>query len=1444
MAYIRPSAFRGLRHLLFGGEAANVNAIKEVLKHGAPERLLNVYGPTETTTLASWYLVNTGHEGASSIPIGRPIAHAELFVLDGDLRLVPDGAVGELCIGGSGLALGYLNRLELTAEKFVPNPFTAEPGARLYRTGDLARRLPDGNIEFLGRIDCQVKLRGFRIEPGEIENTLTHHPNVRQATVLVRDDFSGDKRLVAYVVCREAAVATAAELRGYLKTKLPEYMIPSAFVSLDKFPLTPNGKIDRAALPAPEHTRRDLTVLYVPPRTSIEKTLTDIWADVLAVCPVGIDDDFFELGGHSLKATQIVSRIRDAFEIELPLHRIFAAPTIAELAEVVARGDAGTRTGPLSGIVPVRRDGSWPLSFSQERAWFIQQLDRDNLAYNSQSTLRFTGPLDTTALERSLNEIVRRHEIFRTTFPAARGRPIQVIHSSWPVRLTLVDFEALPESEREAEAQRWIYDKCREPFDLAQLPLVRWTLLRITESEHIFVYIEHHLVHDGWSSTVFLRELIELYKAFSCGKPSPLPDLSIQFADFALWQRRWMQGVVAESQLAYWKNKLAGCPMVALPTDRPRPAVQSFHGAAPRLEIPLRLYESLRALSRHAGVTLFVTMLSAFLTLLHRYTGHHDICVGSGIANRRWRETEGLIGMMLNNIVLRVDFCGNPRFRELLQRVRDVTVEAYAHQDLPFDQVVQALQPERDLSRNPLFQVMFSFHDSPMPDLSIPGLNLELTEALSSGSAKFDLNIIVIPRLEQHPGESVGPCDGSMTLIWEYATDLFDPATIDRMIGHYQRLLEGMVADPDRRISDVEILSNSERHPLLAEWNDSPREFPKDRCIHELFEAQVEQTPNAVALVFEDQGLTYRELNRRANQLAHYLRKLSVGPEVLVGLCVERSLEMIVAILGILKAGGAYVPLDSSYPQERLAYMLGDSSAPVLITQSSLINGLPVHNAEVLCLDRDWEKISKEKQDNPLPLTTPEHLAYVIYTSGSTGIPKGALIAHHNVVRLFYATGSLFQFSQNDVWTLFHSYAFDFSVWEMWGALLHGGRLVIVPFEVSRSPRKFYGLLCREQVTVLNQTPSAFRQLVQAEESIIDTAPLALRLVIFGGEALEFQSLKPWFARHGDQRPRLVNMYGITETTVHVTYRVVKIEDVDAGLPSLIGAPIPDLEFYVLDSYRNLVAVGVPGELYVGGAGLARGYLNRPELTAERFVGHPFDDGKGRRLYRSGDLVRRRADGDIEYLGRIDNQVKIRGHRVELGEIESVLSQQSEVRESVVLTREDVPGDRRLVGYIVPVQGKTPSNAALRNFLKTRLPEPMVPATFVILDALPLTPNGKLDRKALPAPDQCRAELGGGYVAPGTATEQLLTEIAAGVLKLDKVGIHDNFFELGGHSLLATQVISRLHEAFGIELPLRTFFEHPTIAGLAKLLEISLSTGERYPPSDSDTSEEREEIEL
>jgi amino acid adenylation domain-containing protein len=1415
-----------LRLIICGGEALPADLAAELLSWNVP--LWNFYGPTESTVWTTVKRVEPTECRKGIVPIGHPLADTEAYVLDRQMRPVSAGVSGDLYIGGVGLARGYLRRPELDRERFVPHPFRHEPGGRLYRTGDRARRLPDGAIEFLGRDDYQVKIRGYRVELGEIEEVLAEHPAIRQAVVLAREDGPGDKRLVAYIVAPETPHPTSGALRGFLRSKLPEYMVPLAFVFLEALPLTSNGKVDRLSLPLPPPDRHDLDTPFLAPSNPLEEALCGMFAQLLSLEVVGIDDNFFELGGHSVIATQLVSRVRTAFQVEVPLSQFFQSPTVRETAGWISQAKRQDGTN-IASIPRSPRTGSIPLSLPQENVWFLQKLQPDNRAYYFQPMLRLHGELDTAVLRRTLDEIVRRHEIYRTTFPTVAATPVQQIHERASASLTVFDLQDLPEDQREAELRRRIDEEIRQPFDLTKLPLIRWTLFRLGPEENVLQHVEHHMVHDGWSFNVFLRELATLYRSFREGGPSPLPDPEIQFADFACFQQRWMETEQAAAQRAYWTKKLGPPPApLEIPSDRPRPAVRTFRGAAPNVELPVDLAEALRALSRREGCTLFMTMLATFAVLLHRYTSREDFCIGSGIANRRWVETEGLIGMLVNTVALRMDLAGDPTFTELLRRVRDVTLEGYENQDYPFAAVVDAARPERTLSHLPLCQVFFSFHDSPLAELDFGGMQLtDLKEIVSNGSAKFDLNIVCIPRSEQRVGHRAKAPAGGITIAWEYDTDLFDEATARRMIGHFETLLRAIASDPERSVSSLPLLTEPEKHDVLQDWNSRQAACPRT-YLHESFERQVERAPGAVAVEFEGERLTYAELNRRCNQLAWHLRKLGVGPGVLVGVCLERSLEMVIALIGVLKSGGAYVPLDPAYPAERLAFMLEDAETPVLLTEGKLLDSLRVPGGVRVCLvDLDAQVIGLEDGRNPERLGSPESPAYVIYTSGSTGKPKGVLVTHANVDRLFTATEPWFQFDEQDVWTLFHSYAFDFSVWELWGALGYGGRLVVVPLAVARSPEAFHALLVRSGVTVLNQTPSAFRQLIARDISSVDS--LSLRLVIFGGEALEPGILKPWFDRHGDESPSLVNMYGITETTVHVTYHPVTRADLLQPSVSVIGRPIPDLQVYILDPHLQLCPIGIPGELYVAGAGLALGYLRRPELTSERFIPNPFATEPGERLYKTGDLGRYRPSGEIEYLGRIDQQVKIRGYRIELGEIEAVLAQHPNVREAVVVAREDTSGGRSLVAYIVE-NGESPSVSEIRTFLKRSLPDYMVPSTYVRLERLPLTPSGKVDRRSLPSPDLTRPGLEQAFVAPRTAVEQLLAGIWAQVLSLERVGIHDNFFELGGHSLLATRLMARIRDDLHVELPLRSLFEFPTISGLVEAIERARQDGEVVLP--------------
>jgi amino acid adenylation domain-containing protein len=1056
----------------------------------------------------------------------------------------------------------------------------------------------------------------------------------------------------------------------------------------------------------------------------------------------------------------------------------------------------------------------FPPSFGQQQLWLLDRLLADGSVYNVPAVVRLVGALQIEALQAALLELVRRHEVLRTRFEIEDAMPVQVIAPEFKFGLEVDDLSAVPTREREAEAQRRTREAAAQPFDLERGPLLRARLLRLGESEHWLLLTLHHIVTDGWSSGVLWRELSVLYEAFREGRPSPLPELAVQYADYAVWQREWLRGEVLEEQLSYWKKALADLPVLELPTDRPRPAVASYRGGRLGFELGEDLTRGLKELGRREGATLFMTLLAAFQVLWYRYSGQEDVAVGVPLAGRRRPELEGLIGFFVNMLVLRGDLSGQPSFKDHLARVRTRALAAYAHQDMPFAKLVEELAPTRNLSRNPLFQVCFALENTPPGELQLPGLEVQVIKGIRDPTAKFDLHFFVAEEQEK------------INVVVEYATDLFDASTIERIAGHWRVLLDGIVADPTQKISRLPLLTAAEREQLLGQGNATATAYPRDTCIHELFEAQVRRTPEATAVVFEEQRLTYAELNARANQLAHHLRTLGVGPEVLVALAMERSLELVVGLLGILKAGGAYVPLDPSYPAERLAFMLADTQAPVLLTQQRLLGQLPAHAGRTLCLHRDWPSIAVQPTSNPTPGVTPDNLAYVIYTSGSTGTPKGTLVTHHNIVRLFAASEPWFGFDEHDVWTGFHSFAFDFSVWEMWGALICGGRLVLVPYLVSRDPKEFHALLVRERVTVLNQTPSAFRQLMDVDAREHASENLALRFVILGGELLDVASLRPWFERHGDVKPQLVNMYGITETTVHVTYRPIAIADLDAASGSMIGEPISDLNILLLDSYLQPVPVGIPGEIFVGGAGVARGYLNRPEMTAERFIANPYSTDPTSRLYRSGDLARRTADNDLAYLGRIDLQVKIRGFRIELGEVEAVLKQHKAIRDAVVLASEDRPGDKRLAAYVVPAQGRPVIVAELRGFLLSRLPDYMVPSAFVTLEALPLTANGKVDRTLLSV-SEAEFELAKqAHVSPRNAVEVQLMRIWEQILDVSPIGMQDNFFALGGDSLAAVRLIDRVEQLFGRQLPPdMLWYREGTIESLARAL-----VDDRGPP--------------
>ncbi|MFI6816670.1 amino acid adenylation domain-containing protein [Nonomuraea sp. NPDC050328] len=1292
-----------------GGEAVPEGLWREL---SGRTLAVNHYGPTEAAVDAyTW--TGDGREWAT--------AGTGAHVLDGALQPCPPGVTGELYLSGEGLALGYLNRPELTAERFVAHA----GGGRLYRTGDLARRGLDGRLELRGRADEQVKLRGLRIEPGEIEAVLEEHPGVAAAAVAVHGE-----RLVGYLVPADGCAAEPTTVRAFVAERLPAGLVPAVLMMLPALPRTPNGKLDRAALPPPSTTSATGTTAR-PPATAAEQAMAELFAEVLGLDQAGPDDGFFDLGGHSLLAARLAVRIRESFGVRLPITDIFAGPTPALLAARLPSGRA-----PRPPLRPRTRPAPMPLSSAQARLWFLHRMDPRDPAYNIPIAVRLQEAVDREALRAAVADVCERHEILRTRFPERDGVPYQEIRP--------VGRPALPVWQPDVveEAVRTI---ARRPFDLAAEPPFRAHLLRLGPREHLLMLVLHHIAGDGWSARPLVRDVLSAYRARRAGAAPDWRPLPVQYADYTLWQQE-----LGEPGLGHWTRTLAGLPdELALPADRPRPASPSGRGGTVPVVVPPEVWTGVEHLARERRASTFMVVHAALAALLTRLGAGVDLPIGTPVAGRHDSALDEAVGFFVNTLVLRTDTSGDPAFAELLDRVRALDLAAFDHADLPFEKLVEALNPVRARNRHPLFQVMLVQQDATGSDVRV----------VHTGTAKFDLTLNL---------------DTAGAGFLEYSADLFDRAGARSIAERFVRLLAAAVTAPDRPLSDLDVLAPGEHEQLVHGWNGD-LVSPPEATITDRFAEQVERAPDAPAV----DGLTYRELDVRANRLAHALIARGAGPDRLVGLALPRSADLVVAILAVLKTGAAYLPLDPSYPADRLAFMVEDAGPVCVVDESWFdeLGGLPAHA--------------------PARTAEPEDAAYVIYTSGSTGRPKGVVVTHHNVVRLLTSTDALFGFGPDDVWTLFHSAAFDFSVWELWGALLYGGRLVVVPFEVSRSPGDFLELLARERVTVLNQTPSACYQLVAAD----DGRDLALRYVIFGGEALEAGRVAGW----RPDGPRLVNMYGITETTVHVTY----LDGSDG-----IGRALPDLRVYLLDERLRPVPPGVTGEIYVAGAGLARGYLGRPGLTAERFVADPYGP-PGTRMYRSGDLARWRRDGTLDYAGRADQQVKIRGFRIELGEVEAAVLSHPAVAQAAVTVREDRPGDRRLVAYVVWQAAVVGQAAGVREHAARTLPGHMVPSAVVELPALPLTVNGKLDVRALPAPTVTAGE----GRPPSGPREATLCELFAEVLGLPRVGVDDGFFELGGHSLLAVRLASRIGQTLGAQVSIGSLFEAPTPAGLARLLE-------------------------
>ncbi|WAC73177.1 amino acid adenylation domain-containing protein [Roseateles sp. SL47] len=1395
----------GLR-MLCGGEALSGPLAQRLSGKGA--QLWNLYGPTETTVWSTACCIDPVQAGVQAVQhIGRPIANTRIYILDGQGRPVPIGVVGEIHIGGHGVARGYWKRPDLTQQRFVEDGFSGEAGARLYKTGDLGRWLADGDIEYLGRNDHQVKIRGFRIELGEIEARLVQCPGVREAVVVAREDQGGDKRLVAYVSAQEGAQGEAlavSALRSRLAEALADYMVPSAFVVLAGLPLTPNGKIDRQALPAPEAGAL-VSQPYEAPADPLEQRLAQIWQELLGVERVGRHDNFFELGGHSLLAVRVIVRVRQELGVESSLRALFNQPELAAFAKSVEQ--AGASLGQHLGqrITPADRSAALPVSYAQQRLWFLDRLDAAaGAAYHMPVALRLSGALQRQALKATLDGLVRRHEILRTRFGSVDGQTVQWIDGpevgfQWQE----VDLSGLEEPQRTQAVQSLSQEEQRAPFDLARGPLIRGQLLKLEEQAHILLLTQHHIISDGWSTGIMVREVSALYEAYSQGREDPLEPLTIQYADYAVWQRQWLQGEVLRQQTQYWKEQLGGAPaLLELPTDRPRPVEQSYEGGQWRFEIPAQVSAGLQGLAQSQGATLFMTLLAGWAVLLSRLSGQKDIVVGTPVANRQRSEVEGLIGFFVNTLALRVRLEDDPTVQELLQQVKASTLDAYEHQDLPFEQVVEALQPQRSLSHSPLFQNMLSLNNTPVQGpLQLSGLSIS-TLAPDSGSTQFDLSLAL----------SETPEGLSATL--SYASALYEPSSIQRLEGYLQAVLRGLVEDPTQRVSELALLSAAQRRQVLEEFNATARAYPQDELIHELFEEQVRARPQATALVYEQQQLSYGELNERANQVAHRLVQLGIRPDDRVAICMQRSVEMVVGLLGILKSGAAYVPLDPAYPAARLAYMLGDSEPGAVLTQQALVQemrqGVAI-GVPVLALDgAEAAQIEVQPRHDPDPQAlglNARHLAYIIYTSGSTGQPKGVMVEHAGVVNRLRWMQEALDLRADEAVLQKTPFGFDVSVWEFFWPLMLGARLVMARPEGHKDPAYLSAVIRHTGVTTVHFVPSMLQQFLAYEGAASCTG---LRRVVCSGEELpaalarELLTTLPGTGLH--------NLYGPTEASVDVTAWTCSLDDHRTFVP--IGRPIANTAIYILDPQGQPTPLGVSGELHIAGVQVARGYWNRAELTQQRFVPDPHSGQAAARLYKTGDLARWLPDGSIEYLGRNDHQVKIRGFRIELGEIEARLAQCLGVREAVVLARSSSSEDKRLVAYLTPHAGHELLVGELRTQLRSQLPDYMVPSAFVVLDAFPLTPNGKLDRQALPDPDDGSVAMQ-AYEVPVGPVECAIAGIWQELLGMQRIGRHDNFFDLGGHSLLAVQMASRLRSELQVDVPLRQLFDQGGLKDLA-----------------------------
>ncbi|HKV39285.1 MAG TPA: amino acid adenylation domain-containing protein [Blastocatellia bacterium] len=1380
-----------LQCLVVAGEACPGELVQ---RWSAGRRMINAYGPTETTVAVT---LSGPLSGSQTPPIGSPIRKTRVYVLNSALEPTPIGVYGELYVAGAGLARGYTNRPDLTSERFVADLNAPVPGQRMYRTGDMVRWRDGGTLDFAGRSDHQVKIRGYRVEPGDIEAALRQYWEIRDAVVVVREERKGDKRLVAYVVGEEGVEPGVPGIRAYLKERLPGYMVPAAYVVMSQIPMTQNGKIDRGALPAPVWVRKDSDGGSVRVRTPVEEVISNIWAEVLGLERVGVEDNFFDIGGHSLLATQVISRMREAFDLEVAVRELFESPTVVELARVVdARlgDDEGPRMPVLTRVDPAE---GLLLSFAQQRLWFIEQLRPGTPAYNMASGMRMEGKLCIEELKRSFVEIVTRHESLRTCFPEEGGTPRQEVLGAGTFSMREIDLRANENGVEGVGNTLWdlIAEEAKQPFDLRKGPLFRATLVRVGEQDHVLVMVMHHIIADGWSIGLFYRELKALYRAYLEGEESPLAALPIQYRDYAAWQREWLTGTTLDEQLSYWRAHLAGAPpLLELPADRPRPATPAFRAGYHQLQITAELSGMLNVVSRRERVTLFMTLLAGFQVILSRYSGQGDIVVGTPIAGRRRAELEGLIGLFVNTLALRIEMRGDPAFRELLRRVREMCLGAYAHQDVPFEKLVEELQPERSASHAPVFQVTFALQNAPGGRMELSGMRMSPVN-VTNGIANYDLSL------------SLQNAEDGIAVAIEYGAELFDPDSIKRIGNHYVNLLAAAVADIDRGVSQLGLMSENERRQILWQWNQTSGCGAGDLPLPQLFETQACTCPDAVAVVHAEHSVSYSELNASANRLAHYLIRLGLGPERLAGIAVERSIEMVTAVLATSKAGAAYLPLDPDYPQARLARMIDDAKPAVVLSTMTCCEILPpvrnmllLNSPEVRVVLGQCPSSNPTDVDRICPLLA-DHLAYVIYTSGSTGGPKGVGVAHTGIGAMAAAQIEKLSVTRSSRVLQFASLSFDASLWELVMALSTGAALVL-PDAADRSGAALRSVLVTQQVTHLTLPPIVLGTLEPG-------GGLSLECLVVAGEACPAEMVRQWSSSQ-----RMINAYGPTETTVCATMST----PLTGSHNPPIGSPIWKTRVYVLNGALEAAPIGVRGDLYVAGSGLARGYLNQPGVSAERFLPDPYASQPGSRMYRTGDVAHWRVEQTLAFVGRADQQVKIRGYRIELGEIEALLRRHQSVKEAVVVARPEGPSEKILVAYVVAQAGEDVDGRELRRYLAERLPHYMVPRTCVLLEQMPLTLTGKVDYLQLPGPAGTTGEDGARHTPPRDGIEVDIAAIWRELLGVERVGIYENFFDLGGHSLLALRLMARIEKHFGRRLGLAALIEGPTIEHLAGLL--------------------------